>query len=305
MYDLIIIGGGVAGLNASLYAARNGLSFITIEKMFLGGQAASTYEIENYIGFEDKISGPELMMKMESHAKKFANNFIYEDVINIELDAPVKKVVTTNGEYLSKTIILAMGAKAKKLGLENEEALTGVGVSYCATCDGAFFKKREVAVVGGGDHALEDAIFLSRYCSRVYLIHRRNEFRATKVLIDAVNNNPNITVVLNSVIIKIKGEGQVGGLILQNVQTNEIKEIDANGLFVAIGVSPNSAIIQIKVKTTEKGYIITDENMATNISGVFAAGDIRQKPLRQIITAAADGAVAAYSATKFLFEQNL
>jgi thioredoxin reductase (NADPH) len=302
MYDIIIIGGGAAGLTAALYAGRGGLKALIIEKMFVGGQAATTYEVDNYPGFNERISGPDLVMKMEAHAKKFGAEIKYEDVVDVDVDSIVKTVKTNKSVYEAKVLILAMGANPKELGLDKEKKFRGAGVSYCATCDGAFYRDKEVAVVGGGDTALEDALFLARFCPKVYRIHRRDAFRAVKVLQDAVLENDKIEPVWDSTVEEILGEDQVEGIKVKNLKTNETKDLKVEGLFVAIGVVPNSGLIVKKVETNNVGYIITDENMQTNKFGVFAAGDIREKILRQIVTAAADGAIATYAAERYINE---
>lgn len=304
MYDTIIIGGGPAGLNAALYALRGGLKTLLIEKLFCGGQAATTYEVENYIGFPEPISGPELVMNMEKHAKRFGLNIVNDSVTKLELDGDVKKVVCSKEEFLAKTIIICTGASPRTLGLPNEDALRGCGVSYCATCDGAFYRQKTVAVVGGGDTALEDALFLANFCKNVYLIHRRDTFRGAKILADKVLANEKITPIYDSVVesINTDDDGIVSSLSLSNVKTNAKTNIDVNGMFVAVGtVAANSLFIDM-IECDDAGYIVTDETMKTNIDGVFAAGDIRKKPLRQIITAAADGAVAANSAIEYILK---
>lgn len=293
MYDIIIIGAGPAGLNSALYASRAGLKALVLEKMFAGGQAATTFEVDNYIGVE-KTDGATLAMQMEKQAKSFGAEIKYEDVLEIDVDN--KRVKTAKNEYKTKAIILAMGANSRKLGIENEERLRGRGVSYCATCDGNFFKGKTVCVAGGGDTALEDAIYLSALCKKVYLIHRRNEFRAVKSLCDRVNENSIVEKIMESEVVKIHGDDVVNGITIKNSKTNEETKIDADALFIAIGNIPNTELVKGKVKLDDFGYIITDENMKTDKDGIFAAGDIRKKILRQIITAASDGAIAANSA---------
>ncbi len=302
MYDVIIIGGGPAGLTAGLYTCRGGLKTLLFEKMFVGGQAATTYMIENYPGFDEGISGPDLSMKMEAQARKFGLELLYEDVKELNLDGDIKKVVTDKGTYEAKALILCMGANPKTLGLDKEDRFRGAGVSYCATCDGAFFRDREVAIVGGGDTAAEDAVYLSKFVKRVYLIHRRDELRATKVLQERVLNNDRITTVWDSVVEEILGEDGVEGIKVRNVKSGETKELKIDGLFIAIGLVPNTDLVKDKLQASAGGYLVTDEEMKTSIPGVFAAGDIRQKTLWQLVTAAADGAIAASSATKYIDE---
>lgn len=297
MKDVIIVGGGPAGLNAALYASRAGLDTLLIEKMFVGGQAATTAFVDNYIGVGTGIGGPDLVMKMESQAKTFGAQFTYEDVLELDLNGDVKTVKTKKNEYKAKAVILAMGATPRKLGANGEERFTGRGVSYCATCDGAFYKGKDVCVIGGGDTAAEDAIFLSNLCNRVYLIHRRDSLRASKALQDAVFSKDNIEILWNTQVSEINGDDAVTSV---TVTGDTSKNIDVNGVFVAVGTVPSSELVYGKVELNENKYIITDEKMRTNIPGVFAAGDIVEKPLRQIITAASDGAIAAYSAQEYI-----
>ncbi len=300
MYDLIIIGGGAAGLTAAMYAGRSGLKTLLIEKMFIGGQAATTYEIENYPGFATKITGPDLMMKMEDHAKLFGSEFKFEDVVDINIDKPIKEVNTSTGKYKSKTLIIATGANPKELGIAKEKDFRGAGISYCATCDGAFYRDKKVAVIGGGDTAVEDALFLSRFCSKVYLIHRRDELRAVKVLRDAIMANDKIEIIWDTVVEEIIADQTIKGLKIKNKKTNQINNLQVSGVFVAIGVVPNNKVIANKLAVNDAGYIITDDMMQTNVAGVYAAGDIREKSLRQIVTAAADGAIAAFEVGKYI-----
>ncbi len=302
MYDMIIIGGGAAGLTAGLYGGRGGLKTLIIEKMFAGGQAATTYEVDNYPGFHESISGPDLAMKMEAHAKKFGAEIIQEDVIDIDVDSKIKKVTTAKGTYEAKVLILTMGANPRELGLPKEKKFRGAGVSYCATCDGAFYRDRAAAVIGGGDTAIEDAIFLSRFCTKVYLIHRRDQLRAAKVLQDVAFANDKIEFIWDSVVEEIQGENNVEGIRIKNVKTNDEKELKLDGVFVAVGVVPSSDLVIDKVATSSSSYIITDDSMQTNKAGVYAAGDIREKILRQVITAAADGATAAFAADRYINE---
>lgn len=302
MHDLIIAGGGPAGLTAALYAARAGLDTVIIERAFSGGQMATTYLVENYPGFAEPVSGIDLAMKMESQAKRFGARFINETVEDITLDGIIKAVRTEKAIYQAKTVILAMGAYPKELGLEKERALRGQGVSYCATCDGAFYRDKVVAVIGGGNTAAEDALFLTKFSSKVYVVHRRESLRATKILQDALQDNQKVEFCWNSTVEDIIGESEVTGLRLKDVKTGETKEIAVDGVFVAIGTVPNSGIVKDKVELNEAGYIITDENMQTNIFGVYAAGDIREKALRQVVTSVSDGAVAAYMAERYIAE---
>lgn len=304
MYDVIIIGGGPAGFSSALYASRGKLNTLLIEREFFGGQMATTNEMENYPGFEDPISGPDLARRMENQAKRFGTKVVNEDVIEVVLNQIIKTVKTREGIYQSKTLILCMGAYPRELGVPKEKELRGSGVSFCATCDGAFFKGMEVAVVGGGNTAAEDALFLTRFCNRVLLIHRTDNMKATKVIQDAVFSNKRIEFIGNSTVKEIIGDSKVTGIRIKNVKTDEEKQVAINGVFVAIGNTPNTGLVKNKIETNEAGYIITDDNMQTNIFGVYAAGDIREKPLRQVITAASDGAVAAYMAEMYIRENS-
>lgn len=302
MKDIIIIGGGIAGLTAGMYAKRGGMDTLLFEKMFVGGQAATTYSIENYPGFVDPISGPDFAMKLENHARKFGLEILYDEVKEIVVDDKIKKVITEDKEYETKTIILAMGASPKMLGLDKEEKFRGRGVSYCATCDGAFYKDKVTAVVGGGDTATEDALFLAQYASKVYLIHRRDQLRASKILQDRVLAHPKIEILWDTVVESIIGEEQVEGISIKNLKTGTVSQLELDGFFVAIGIKPNNELALGKVNMTDDGFVITDENMATNVPGVFAVGDLRHKPVWQLVTAASDGAVGTLSAQRYIME---
>ena len=303
MKDVIIVGGGLAGLTAGLYTNRGGLDTLLFEKMFVGGQASTTNMIENYPGFEEPISGPDFAMKIESHARKFGLVIQYDEIIGLQLEGKVKKVITEKQEYECKTIIMAMGAEPKTLGLDKELEFRGRGVSYCATCDGAFYRKKDVIVVGGGDTAVEDALFLAQYVNKVYLIHRRDALRASKIIADRVLENKKIEMVWNSAVEDILGDDQVTGAAIVNLKTGEKRDIKADGLFVAIGIHPNSELIKDVITMSEAGFVLTNDCMQTNIPGIYAAGDLRQKPLWQLITAASDGAVAAVSAQRYIIEE--
>lgn len=303
MNDVIIIGGGPAGAAAAIYAARAKLDTLIIEKAYFGGQMAIANQMDNYPGI-DTISGSQLGENMINQAIKFGAVTVKEEVVDLELDKAVKIVRTKERDYETRAVILCMGASPRKLGLPNEETLTGSGVSYCATCDGAFFKGMDVAVVGGGDTAAEDALYLSRFCNKVYLIHRRDILRASKTLSDQVLKNPKIIPVWDSVVGDIVGDMMVTGLKIKNVKNQEITDLKVNGIFIAIGNIPNTGLVRGKVELNDAGYIKTDDSMKTNVPGVFAAGDIREKTLRQVVTAASDGAVAGQSAEKYLTETN-
>jgi len=301
VYDVIIIGGGPAGLTAGLYSGRANLKTLIIEKKALGGQAATTYNIENYPGYLS-ISGPDLAMKMEEQVKKYSVDITYGEITSVDFNSSPKKVTVGDKQYEARTVILAMGAYPRELGIESEQRLRGMGVSYCATCDGAFFNGRTVAVVGGGNTAVEDAVFLTRYAEKVYLIHRRNELRATKAEQERAFKNPKIEFIWDSVIEEIKGNEFVEGAIVKNLKTGETKELKLDGIFVAIGNVPDTAFVKGVIGLDENGYILTDEEMRTNIPGVFAAGDVRRKSVRQLVTAMSDGAIASINAEKYLSE---
>lgn len=300
MKDLIIIGGGPAGLSAAIYAGRAKLDTLLFEGTFHGGQMVNTGEVENYPGMFD-ITGPELSMKMYEHAQKFGVSMIQEQITELQLEGPVKKVITNNSTYEAKTIILAMGAKPKQLGVEGEKTLWGKGVSYCAICDGGFFRDRNVAVVGGGDTAVEDALYLSKIAQKVYLIHRRNELRATKVLQEKLFQSP-VEIIWDSAVSKLHAEMMLKGIEIENKNTKEKTVMDLDGLFIAVGSNPQTELVKGKLELDEGNYILAGEDCKTSIPGVFAAGDIRKKDLRQIITAAADGAVSVYQAERYILE---
>ena len=300
MYDLIIIGAGPAGMSAAVYAARAELDFIVIEgSMMQGGQVLTTYDVDNYLGLPG-IGGFEMGMKFAEHAKKLGVSFVTENVISMDVAGEVKKVVTDKKEYETKTIIIATGAVHRKAGIPGEAEFTGKGVSYCATCDGAFFKNKTTAVVGGGDVAVEDAIYLARMCEKVYLIHRRDEFRAAKSLVNKAKNTENIELVLDSTVERISGEAKVSSIEVKNKKTGNTDEFAVDGVFFAVGMQPVTAFVDKSVQMNEAGYIVAGEDCATNVPGVYAAGDIRTKQLRQIITAAADGANAVTSVEKYI-----
>lgn len=297
MHDLIILGAGPAGLTAGIYGARGGLDTVIIEKKSFGGQAAITPEVENFPGVQN-VDGFTLTFTMEQQARSFGVDFVYDEVESVSLEGDVKTVVTkNNGAIQAKTVIIACGAEAKKLGVEGETDLIGKGVSYCATCDGRFFKGKPVAVVGGGNTAVEDALYLSAFAKEVYLIHRRDALRASAVLSDKVKNS-SVKILWDTVIESLSGN-PLEKIVVKNVKTNEKTTLDVACVFVAVGQTPSSSLFTDKV-AHENGYILADENMATNIDGVFVAGDVRKTPLRQIVTACADGAVAAESAIKYL-----
>ncbi len=298
--DIAIIGGGPAGLTAGLYAARGGASVTLYEELFPGGQIAKTPLVENYPGFPDGIVGYEVGSTIQKQAEKFGLKVEYAGATGLVLEETPKRILLPDREDTATTVILCMGAHARMLGIAREEELTGAGVSYCATCDGAFFKEKAVAVIGGGDTAVSDALYLSRFCSKVTIVHRRDEFRASPVLSDKAKQTPNIDLALSCVPVSLVGEKQVEGLEIQDKKTEEKRVLPVSGVFVAVGISPQTDLVKDMVTLNEGRNIVTDEFMKTNIPGVFAAGDIRNTPLRQVITACADGAIAANSALEFI-----
>ncbi len=300
LYDVIILGSGPAGLSAAVYAQRACFHTLVIdEKPFSGGQILDTYEVDNYPGLPG-ISGFELGQKFRAHADSLGAEFVNEKVKEIRVRGDKKLVVTDKTEYETRALILATGARHRKLAVAGEEKFMGMGVSYCATCDGAFFRGKHVAVVGGGDVALEDALFLARSCEKVYLIHRREMFRGAGILQERVKETENIELVLNSIVQEIRGEEQVSSVLLRNNVDETEHEIAVQGVFIAVGIQPNTIAAEAIVAQDEQGYIIAGEDAKTNIPGIFAAGDVRTKQLRQVITAAADGANAVASVERYL-----
>jgi thioredoxin reductase (NADPH) len=300
MYDVIIIGGGPAGLTAGLYNARARLSVLLLERLAPGGQVLTTDWVENYPGFPDGVSGFELMDRMKTQAERFGLKIQSEEVIRLELSEKRKVVFLNSGTLESKTIILACGATWKKLGIEGEDRLMGRGISFCATCDGPFYRDEEVAVIGGGDTAVEEAIFLTRFVKKIYLVHRRDKLRATKLLQERAMSEEKITLVWETIPLRILGQDAVEAIELRNVKTGDVQRKDVKGVFVFIGTIPNTELVKDSVKLDENGFILTDDNMQTSIPGVFAAGDIRSKLFRQISTAVGEGAAASYSAERYL-----
>lgn len=304
MYDILMIGGGPAGLTAAIYGARAGLSVAVVEKATPGGQITSTHQLENYPGFIQGISGGEFSQDLLEQARRFGAQVFADEIVSLQLEGKIKTAEGKNGKYQSKTVILALGAAPRKLGIPGEAQYVGMGVSYCATCDGAFFKGLRVAVVGGGDTAFEDALYLADLAAEVYLIHRRETFRAQRYLIEKAEKKKNIHFIRQAVPLEIGGGMDLEYIILQNVQTGERQKLAVEGVFVAVGQQPDTALVQGKVDLDAAGYIEADENTGTNIPGVFAAGDVRKKALRQVVTAAADGAVAAMAAYHTILEED-
>ena len=297
--DIAIIGGGPAGLSAGLYAARGGAEVTLYEELFPGGQIAKTPLVENYPGFPDGVVGYEVGSRIQKQAEKFGLKVEYAGATGLVLDGVEKKILLPDREDTAKTVILCMGAHARSLGIPREDEMVGSGVSYCATCDGAFFKEKDVAIVGGGDTAISDALYLSRFCSSVTVVHRRDEFRAAAVLVDLAKKVPNIRFALSCIPLSLKGEKKVEGLEILDQKTSLARVLPVSGVFVAVGILPRTELVKDLVALNEGGSIVTDEHMRTSVPGVFAAGDIRNTPLRQVITACSDGAVAATSALEY------
>lgn len=300
IYDMLILGGGPAGYTAALYAARAGFDTLLIERMSAGGQMALTGEIENYPGFDEGVDGFTLGMKMQNAAEKFGAKTEYDEVTEVDFSGKIKKVRTVGGEFFGKTVVISTGANPRELGVNGESELVGRGVHYCAHCDGRFYKDKTVAVIGGGNSAVSDALYLSRLAKKVYLIHRRDSLRAEKIFEEALKNADNIEILWNSKVEDFITDGRVTGLKLRSTQSEKVSEIECDGVFVSIGRKPATEFLQGIVALDKNGYIIADESTKTEIDGVYAVGDVRTKPLRQIVTAAADGAVAVHFAEEYL-----
>lgn len=300
MYDVIIAGAGPAGMTAAVYASRANLQTLMIERGIPGGQMANTEDVENYPGY-DHILGPDLSNKMFDHAKKFGAEYAYGDIKEVIDHGDYKTVVAGKKEYNTRSLIITTGAQYKKLGIPGEEELGGRGVSYCAVCDGAFFKQKNLIVIGGGDSAVEEGIYLTRFADKVTVVHRRDKLRAQKILQERAFDNDKIDFIWNTVVETINGkDGKVGSVTLKDTLTGEVKDENIDGVFIYIGMVPLSEPFKSLGITNEEGYIPTNEHMETNVSGVFAAGDIREKTLRQIVTATGDGSVAAEAAIKYV-----
>lgn len=299
-FDAIIIGGGPAGYTAALYAARANLTAMVIEKFAPGGQMATTEIVENYPGFVEGINGFELGMQMKKGAERFGVKTKLAEVKSVELDKNPKLIHTSKDTFQAKTIILALGAYPRELGLPNERNLRGRGVSYCATCDGMFYKDKTVVIVGGGNTAVADAIFLAKICKKVYLVHRRDELRASKTYMESLEKTENIEFIWSSEVVEILADEYVTGVKVKSRKDDSVRMVACDGIFVAIGNVPNTELIKGQVELDEAGYVPADETTRTNIPGVFAVGDMRNKPLRQIVTAVADGAVASKYAEEYI-----
>lgn len=304
IYDVIIVGGGPAGYTAAMYASRAGLDTLVIEKYSAGGQLVLTGDVDNYPGFDEGIDGFELGVKMQKCAERFGAKTKNTEVISLNLSDKIKKAETSVGIFQGKTLIIACGAEPKKLGLKDEERLSGKGIHYCAHCDGRFYKDKTVVVVGGGNTAAEDALYLSNLAEKVYLVHRRETLRADKIYRDRMNKLPNIEFVLNSTVVDVKSDEKVNGAIIKSVVTGAESVINCDGIFVSIGRKPATDFIKNGLALDNSGYIIADETCRTSLGGVFAAGDVRTKTLRQIVTAVSDGANAAYFAQEYILNEN-
>lgn len=300
IYDVIIIGGGPAGYTAALYASRAGLDTVLIEKMSIGGQMTLTGDIDNYPGFDEGVDGFTLGMKMQQGAERFGTKTEYDEVTNVDLSDKIKKVTTSGGEFLGKTVIVATGASPRELGIDDETKLIGKGVHYCAHCDGRFYKDKTVVVVGGGNSAAADVLYLSRLAKKVYLVHRRDTLRATKIYHEPLLNAENVEFLWNSKVSKFLVDGKITGVTLENLKNGTQTQIDCDGVFVSIGRKPATELFAEKLELDKNGYIIANESTKTNIDGVFAAGDVRTKVLRQVVTAVSDGAVAAHYAEEYI-----
>jgi len=299
-YDCIIIGGGPAGLTAGIYAVRGGLKTLILEKMLPGGQIINTDLIENYPGFPDGINGQELGAAMQQQAERLGAEIVYDEAVSIKKDTNFTIETAYNGTFTAQTVILALGAAPRKLDLAGEAAFAGRGVSYCAVCDGALFKGKICAVIGGGDTAISDAVYLSRFASKVYLVHRRDQFRAAKTLVDKAAATSNIEFVYNAIVSAINGSNVVERITLTDTKEHASRELVCDGVFVAVGYTPHTQMLQGVVDLNANGYITVDNRMRTSAEGIFAAGDACAKELKQVLTAAADGAIAADSAIQFI-----
>lgn len=301
LYDVVIVGGGPGGYTAALYCTRAGLSTLVLEKLAPGGgQMATTSQVDNYPGFDEGIDGFDLALKMQNGAVRFGAVIESAEVLSLELSTKPKQVHTTSGTFQGKTVILATGAIPRTLGIPQEDEFRGRGVSYCATCDGMFFRGKTVVVAGGGDSAAADALTLSKMCKQVYVVHRRDTLRASKAYAEPLQQAENIEFIWNSNITGLVCEQRLQGVVLTNTVTGETSTLDCDGLFVAIGRIPDTALLEGQLQLDDYGYIVADETTRTNLPGVFAVGDVRTKPLRQIVTAAADGAVASYFIEDYL-----
>lgn len=301
-YDVVIIGAGPAGLSAAIYSARGGMKTAIFEKAIIGGQINVTEEVENYPGFEHALTGFELTDLMRKQAERFGAEFIEGEVIAVGLEGKCKIIATDDKEFRAKSIIFCSGASPRRLNVPGEERLTGRGVSYCATCDGALYKNKNVAVIGGGDSAIEEGLFLTKFAEKVFVIHRRNELRAQYIIQQRAFKNPKMIFLWDTVVQDIKGENKVTELELYNRKVDKVSILPVDGVFIYVGILPNTTLLESRLALDSTGFVITDEYMHTNIPGIFAAGDVRSKVLRQVVTATSDGAIAAWSAEKWIDE---
>lgn len=303
IYDVAIIGSGPAGLTAAIYSSRALVSTIVVSGQNPGGQLMITSEVENFPGFDEGVMGPELMEKMKKQSEKFGTEFVGGNVTKVELKGDIKKLWVGENEIQARTVIVASGSNAKWLGLESEEKYWGKGVSACATCDGFFFRDKEVAVVGGGDTAMEEATFLTKFASKVTIIHRRDDFRASKIMLEKARNNPKISFLTNKTIEEVMGDELLNKIKIKDINTGEVTELKVDGLFIAIGHSPNTDIFKDQLKIDEKGYLEVSDIVKSSIDGVFIAGDVSDYRYRQAITASGAGCMAALEAIRFLTEE--
>lgn len=301
-YDTIIIGAGPAGLSAAIYAARSGMKTAVFEKALVGGQITVTQDVENYPGFENAIDGFELTEQMRKQAERFGAEFIDAEVTEIGIEGKCKIIGTHKNEYRAKSIIFCSGASPRRLNVPGEERLTGRGVSYCATCDGALYRDKTVAVIGGGDSAIEEGLFLTKFAKKVIVIHRRDALRAQHIIQQRAFKEPKMEFIWDTVLQEIKGDKKVEELEIYNRKTDKISFIKADGVFIYVGILPNTTLLESRINLDTQGFVLTDEYMQTNLPGVYAAGDIRSKVLRQVVTATNDGAIAAWSAEKWIAE---
>ena len=301
MYDLIILGAGTAGLTSSIYATRGGASTMIIEKNFHGGQIVNSPQIDNYPSLAN-VSGFDFAQNLYTQAMNLGANITYETVIEIDITSTIKTIKTNQKIYKTKSVIIATGATHRKLNCENEDKLDGKGISYCATCDGAFYKQKDVAVVGGGNTALDESLFLSKIAKKVFLIHRRDFFRGNKLTLNKIRDTNNIEIITDSIIQKAIGSDSLNSIEIKNLKTENISNLDISGLFVSVGITPESDMFKDILNIDEYGYIISGEDCKTNLKGVFVAGDVRTKALRQLVTATSDGAIAATNCLEFLLD---
>lgn len=300
-FDILILGGGPAGLAAAIYGGRAAVKVAVLEKMLAGGEIASTDKLENYPGFPEGISGLEFGQLLERHVLRFGAKILSASVEGVELEGELKRVTTGEGDYYGRTLIIATGTSPRLLGVPGEEKLSGKGISFCATCDGPFFRQKKIAVIGGGDAAVEEALYLTRFAEKIFLIHRRDKLRAVPALQEKIFNHPQVEILWDSIVEEFVGEEKLEKIIVKNVKDSSAKELSVEGAFLYVGRIPNTGFIK-GLEKDPQGYIITNEEMETSVPGVFAAGDVRRKFLRQVVTAAADGAIAATMAIRYLGE---